>query len=67
MDAVLKTDTHIYIFEFKIKKTANEAFQQLLDKKYADKYRLFNKPIIGFGINFNSTKKCIDDWKEGIV
>jgi hypothetical protein len=67
MDAVLKTDTHIYIFEFKIKKTANEAFQQLLDKKYADKYRLFNKPIIGFGINFNSTKKCIDDWKEGIL
>jgi hypothetical protein len=67
MDAVLKTDTHIYIFEFKIKKTANEAFQQLLDKKYADKYRLSNKPIIGFGINFNSTKKCIDDWKEGIL
>ncbi len=63
MDAVVKTDTHVYIFEFKIKKTAAIAFQQILDKKYADKYRFLNKNIIGLGINFDIENKCIDDWK----
>jgi hypothetical protein len=62
MDAVVKTETHIYIFEFKIKQTATIAFQQILDKKYADKYRMFNKTIIGIGINFDIENKCIDDW-----
>jgi hypothetical protein len=63
MDAVVKTDTHVYIFEFKIKKTAEIAFQQILDKKYADKYRMLNKTIVGLGINFDIDNKCIDDWK----
>jgi hypothetical protein len=63
LDAVVTTETHVYIFEFKIKKTAQVAFQQILDKKYADKYRMFNKTIIGLGVNFDTTNKCIDDWK----
>ena len=63
MDAVVQTDSNVYIFEFKIKKTAEIAFQQILDKKYADKYRMSNKTIIGFGINFDIENKCIDDWK----
>jgi hypothetical protein len=63
MDAVVQTDTHVYIFEFKIKKTAAIAFQQILDKKYADKYRMTNKTIVGLGVNFDMENKCIDDWK----
>jgi hypothetical protein len=63
MDAVVQTDSQVYIFEFKIKKTAEIAFQQILDKKYADKYRMLNKTIVGIGINFDIENKCIDDWK----
>jgi Predicted AAA-ATPase/PD-(D/E)XK nuclease superfamily len=63
MDAVVQTDSHVYIFEFKIKKTAAIAFQQILDKKYADKYRMFPKTIIGIGVNFDIENKRIDDWK----
>jgi hypothetical protein len=63
MDAVVTTDTHIYIFEFKIKKTAQEAFEQIITKQYADKYRMFNKTIVGIGINFDTANKCIDDSK----
>jgi hypothetical protein len=63
MDAVVQTETHVYIFEFKIKKTAAIAFQQILDKKYADKYRMSNKIIVGIGVNFDIENKCIDDWK----
>jgi hypothetical protein len=67
MDTVVKTDTHIYIFEFKIKQTAKIAFQQILDKQYADKYRMFNKTIVGLGINFDTTNKRIDDWMEAVL
>ncbi len=63
MDAVVKTNNYVYIFEFKIKKTAEIAFQQILDKKYADKYRFLNKTIFGLGINFDIENKCIDGWK----
>ena len=63
LDAVVTTDTHVYIFEFKIKKTAELAFQQILDKNYAEKYRMYNKTMVGIGINFDIENKCIDTWK----
>jgi hypothetical protein len=62
MDAVVKTDTHIYILEFKINQTAAVALQQIHDKQYADKYALEKKQIIAVGINFNTKKKTVDDW-----
>jgi hypothetical protein len=62
MDAVVQTDTHIFIIEFKLDESAAIALQQIKDKKYADKYALDNKTIVSIGINFNSTKKSIDDW-----
>jgi hypothetical protein len=62
MDAVVKTDSHIYILEFKIDKTAEIALQQIKDKKYADKYLTENKEIVGIGMNFDSEKKTMDDW-----
>jgi hypothetical protein len=62
LDAVVKTGTHIYIFEFKIKKTAQIALQQILEKKYAENYQMLNKKIIAIGVNFDVENKCIDDW-----
>jgi PD-(D/E)XK nuclease superfamily len=62
MNAVVQTDTHIFIIEFKLDESAAIALQQIKDKKYADKYALDNKPIVSIGINFNSIKKSIDDW-----
>jgi Predicted AAA-ATPase/PD-(D/E)XK nuclease superfamily len=63
MDAVVQTDTHIYILEFKLDESAKIALQQIHDKKYADKYALENKTIVCIGINFNSEKKSVDDWE----
>ncbi len=64
MDAVVKTDTHIYILEFKLDQTAKGALDQIRDKDYAAKYALENKKIIGIGINFDTDKKTVDDWAE---
>jgi hypothetical protein len=61
-DSVVQTDTHIYIFEFKFNKTAEEAFQQIEDRGYARKYKLSGKTIIGIGVNFNRKERLTDAW-----
>jgi Predicted AAA-ATPase/PD-(D/E)XK nuclease superfamily len=63
-DAVVQTLTDIFIFEFKFNKTAQEALDQIYNKKYADKYRTSNKPITGIGLNFNPNERQIDGWIE---
>jgi hypothetical protein len=65
MDAVVQTDTHIYILEFKLDESAQAALGQINDKKYADKFALENKILVKIGINFNSKKKSVDDWLMG--
>ncbi len=62
MDAVVQTDSHIYIMEFKINVPAQVGLDQIREKKYANKYRLSNKTIIGIGISFDTVKKEVKDW-----
>jgi hypothetical protein len=66
-DAVVQTMTDIFIFEFKFNKTAQEALDQIHNKKYADKYRASNKPITGIGLNFNPNERQIDGWIEAAL
>ncbi|MEN9609448.1 MAG: hypothetical protein RLZZ628_262 [Bacteroidota bacterium] len=66
-DAVVQTDTHVYIFEFKFDETAKIAFKQIEDTKYADKYRASGKIIVGIGVNFNQKKRHIEDWIDEIL
>jgi hypothetical protein len=35
---------------------------QIVEKQYAEKYRLSQKTIIGLGISFDTTKKAVKDW-----
>ena len=63
IDAVVQTDTHIYILEFKLDESANEAINQIQEKGYAEKYQSLEKQIVGLGINFSSTTKSVEDWK----
>ena len=44
LDCVVKTPAHIYILEFKLDKSADEALQQIKDKGYADKYAADPRP-----------------------
>jgi hypothetical protein len=62
MDAVVITDKHIFIFEFKLDQTAQSAITQIISKDYAARFRAAGKPITAIGINFSSTTKGITDW-----
>jgi len=63
IDAVVQTDTHVYILEFKLDESADLAVQQIQEKGYAEKYQSLEKEIVGLGINFSSTTKSVEDWK----
>jgi Predicted AAA-ATPase/PD-(D/E)XK nuclease superfamily len=63
-DCVVETPTHIYILEFKINSTAQIAFQQILDRKYAASYKADTRTKIGIGINFNSANRDLDGWQS---
>ena len=66
-DSVVETATHVFIFEFKFNRSADEALTQIKDNKYADKYRADNKTIIGIGVNFVSKDKEINGWETEIL
>ncbi|WP_129409844.1 ATP-binding protein [Marinitoga lauensis] len=59
-DVVLEFDEKVYIFEAKLDKSAEEAIEQIKEKKYYEKYR--GKEIYLIGININSEKRNIVDY-----
>ena len=63
MDAVIQTADYIYVIEIKVDKTADVALQQIEDKHYADPFAVDSRKLFKIGINFNSSRRCIDDWK----
>ncbi len=64
IDAYVRTKKTVYIFEFKLDKSADEAVGQILDRRYYEKFQSCGQPIRMIGVNFNSSKGCIDGWKE---
>jgi uncharacterized protein (UPF0297 family) len=56
-DLVVQTKERIFVFEFKFNKTAQEAMDQILEKRYYEKYRGEGKPIVLVGLSFNYKNK----------
>lgn len=63
IDMVVITPQLVYIFEFKINSSAEEALEQINDKKYFEKYLDKNKKLILIGVNFNTNERNLSDWK----
>ena len=64
IDAILSTDTHHYVIEFKINQDAQTALDQIINKEYHKSILDRSKKIILLGINFDSEKRSIDDFIE---
>ena len=63
VDMVLRTATHIYLFELKLNKNADAAMKQIDLKEYSKRFVLCGLPIVKVGINFDVEKHNITDWK----
>ncbi len=64
MDTVIIMPHRIFLFEFKMNETPEEAIQCIKDREYADSLRHLNKPITGVGVVFSIEKKGVADWDK---
>ena len=63
IDAVVETEQHLYVMEFKVGKAA-AAMQQIHDKGYPERYRHRNKPLTLLAVGFDPETRNIGDWAE---
>ena len=61
-DAVVKTQDAVYVFEFKLNGTAEEALKQIDEKGYLIPYQLDNKQLVKIGVNFSKKTRNIDEY-----
>lgn len=61
-DAVVKTRDHIYVFEFKLDGSAEEAIKQIDEKGYLIPYTLDGRKLVKIGVNFSKEKRNIDKY-----
>ena len=62
VDLVLKTSDYIYIMEFKLNGSAEEAIKQIEEKGYASAFSCDKRKLIKVGINFNDEIRSIERW-----
>ena len=59
-DAVIETESAVFVFEFKYRRSAKAAIRQIRERGYADKWVGGPRPVTLIGINFNPRKRNID-------
>ncbi|MBO7462255.1 MAG: ATP-binding protein [Bacteroidales bacterium] len=62
MDAVVKTPQHIYVFEFKLDKPAQEALDQINSKEYALPFAVDGRKLYKIGVSFSSETRKVKEW-----
>ena len=62
IDLVLQTDKYIYVMEFKLDGTAEEALHQINDKQYALPFAADSRKVLKIGVNFSNTTRNIERW-----
>ncbi|MBQ5642710.1 MAG: ATP-binding protein [Bacteroidaceae bacterium] len=62
IDLVLQTPDYIYVMEFKLNGTAEEALQQINDKGYALPFASDARTLYKIGINFSAETRNLDRW-----
>ena len=63
VDCIVETPDYVYIFEFKLDGSADEALRQIEEKGYARPYASDKRTIYKIGASFSSQTGTIDDWK----
>lgn len=64
IDCVIEFPNHVYLFEFKLNKSAEQALTQIIDTEYYQKYRLKAKPLTLIDVNFDSSQRKVSEWQE---
>ena len=62
-DVEVETADGIYIFEFKVSGTVDEAIEQIKSAGYAEKYGASSKSIFLIGVAIDGDERTIKEWK----
>ena len=62
IDLVLQTPDYIYVMEFKLNGTAEDALQQINDKGYALPFASDTRALYKIGVNFSPETRNIEHW-----
>ena len=63
VDCIVETPQYVYIFEFKLDGSAEDALQQIEEKGYARSFLTDVRPVYKIGVNFSSKNGTIEGWK----
>ena len=61
-DVIIETDDDVFIFEFKLDGSAEEALKQIEEKQYAVPYQSDNRPVYKIGVNISSESRTVNQW-----
>lgn len=64
-DVVMKTAQAIYVFEFKLDGTAQQAMEQINSKGYAIPYTPDHRPVVKIGVSFDIATRTLAEWEIG--
>jgi len=62
---LVETGDYIYVMEFKINSTAEEAMRQIDEKGYVLPFRASGKRIFKIGANFDTKSRRLTNWLCG--
>ena len=63
VDCIVETPAYVYIFEFKLDGTAEEALRQIEEKGYATPYAADSRKLFKIGSSFSSKTGTIEEWE----
>lgn len=63
MDMVVQTADYIYLFEFKLDKSVDEALEQIERKQYAAPFANDPRKLYKIGVNFSSETRRVEGWR----
>ena len=62
-DCIVEVKDYVYVFEFKLDKSADKALDQIAEKGYALPYAADLRKVYKIGVNFDSRERNITEWK----
>ena len=64
VDCIVETPRYVYIFEFKLDGSADEALAQIEERGYARPYSSDSRRVFRIGASFSSATGTIEEWKQ---
>jgi hypothetical protein len=62
LDTIVETPTHVYLLEFKLDKSPEEAIAQIMKRGYYRKFLHRGLTVVAVGVNFSNETKNLTGW-----